>query len=222
MYAVIGSAMKRANNSHTIGNALIYECVRTISTIYPNPGLLSAAAEAIATFLRSPNHNLRYIGINALAGIVQINPAIAQEHQLAVVDCLEDPDDTLKLKTLELLYKMTKANNVEVIVDRMMGYLRTAETDEHIKRDIVGKVTGRRTPPLLLYCCTASPAAPCVLIDCAWTLCERVKISVTLDHHGIHCWLKIVHSYLMSLICLAAAARWLSWLSATRPALPGS
>jgi hypothetical protein len=31
-----------------------------------------------------------------------------QEHQLAVVDCLEDPDDTLKLKTLELLYKMTK------------------------------------------------------------------------------------------------------------------
>ena len=39
---------------------------------------------------------------------------LPQEHQLAVIDCLEDPDDTLKLKTLELLYKMTKANNVEV------------------------------------------------------------------------------------------------------------
>lgn len=37
-----------------------------------------------------------------------------QEHQLAVVDCLEDPDDTLKLKTLTLLHCMTKANNVEV------------------------------------------------------------------------------------------------------------
>ena len=47
-----------------------------------------------------------------------------QEHQLAVIDCLEDPDDTLKLKTLELLYKMTKANNAEVIVERMMTYLR--------------------------------------------------------------------------------------------------
>lgn len=33
-----------------------------------------------------------------------------------MVDCLEDPDDTLKLKTLELLYKMTRANNVEVSV----------------------------------------------------------------------------------------------------------
>ena len=31
-----------------------------------------------------------------------------------MVDCLEDPDDTLKKKTLELLFKMTKPNNVEV------------------------------------------------------------------------------------------------------------
>lgn len=51
-------------------------------------------------------------------------PLPSQEHQLAVIDCLEDPDDTLKLKTLELLYKMTKANNAEVIVERMMTYLR--------------------------------------------------------------------------------------------------
>lgn len=39
-----------------------------------------------------------------------------QEHQLAVVNCLEDPDDTLKLKTLELLYRMTRSNNVEVMI----------------------------------------------------------------------------------------------------------
>jgi len=47
-----------------------------------------------------------------------INPTYdlcgSQEHQQAVVNCLEDPDDTLKLKTLELLYKMTRTNNVEV------------------------------------------------------------------------------------------------------------
>eukprot|EP00798_Chlamydomonas_sp_ICE-L_P014262 gene14262-20235_t len=63
-----------------------------------------------------------------------------EDHQLAVIDCLEDPDDTLKLKTLELLYKMTKANNVEVIVEKMLSYLRGA-TDEHIRRDIARKVS---------------------------------------------------------------------------------
>ena len=45
---------------------------------------------------------------------VRINPKYAAEHQIAVIDCLEDRDDTLKKKTLELLYKMAKPNNVEV------------------------------------------------------------------------------------------------------------
>lgn len=47
---------------------------------------------------------------------VRLNPKYAAEHQLAVIDCLEDPDPTLKKKTLELLFKMAKPNNVEVRV----------------------------------------------------------------------------------------------------------
>lgn len=42
MYAVIDEAMHKANTGHTIGNAIIFECVRTITAIYPNPGLLEA------------------------------------------------------------------------------------------------------------------------------------------------------------------------------------
>ena len=38
----------------------------------------------------------------------------AAQHQMAVIDCLEDPDDTLKRKTMLLLYKMTKPGHVEV------------------------------------------------------------------------------------------------------------
>ena len=77
-------------------------------------GMCHAAAEMISTFLKSSSHNLKYVGIDGLARIVRINPKYAAEHQLAVIDCLEDPDDMLKKKTLELLYKMTKPNNVEV------------------------------------------------------------------------------------------------------------
>jgi hypothetical protein len=48
--------------------------------------------------------------------------------QVAVIDCLDDPDDTLKLKTLELLATMTKSNNVEV---REAGCLFCCRTCPH-------------------------------------------------------------------------------------------
>ena len=54
------------------------------------------------------------MGINALILIMQVNPKYAIEHQMVVVDCLESNDETLKRETLELLFKMTNANNLEV------------------------------------------------------------------------------------------------------------
>lgn len=42
MYTVVAETMRRGNTGHTIGNAIVYECVRTITTIYPNPPLLQS------------------------------------------------------------------------------------------------------------------------------------------------------------------------------------
>ena len=44
----------------------------------------------ISTFLKSTNHNLKYVGIDALSRIVRINANYANEHQFAVIECLED------------------------------------------------------------------------------------------------------------------------------------
>lgn len=42
MYAVLWDILRKANTGHTIGNAIVAECVRTITAIYPNPNLLQA------------------------------------------------------------------------------------------------------------------------------------------------------------------------------------
>ena len=55
---------------------------------------------------------------------------------MAVIDCLEDSDETLKRKTLELLFKMTNSVNVEFIVDKLLFFLSSA-TDDHFKTDLV-------------------------------------------------------------------------------------
>ncbi|KAL0906581.1 hypothetical protein M5K25_025085 [Dendrobium thyrsiflorum] len=138
MYTVLGEIIRKVEMSSNIGNAVLYECICCVSSIQPNTKLLDAAIEATSKFLKSDSHNLKYMGIDALGRLIKINPDIAEEHQLAVIDCLEDPDDTLKRKTFELLYKMTKSTNVEVIVDRMIDYMISIN-DNHYKTEIASR-----------------------------------------------------------------------------------
>jgi len=66
-----------------------------------------------------------------------------------VVDCLEDADDTLKIRTLELLYKMTNKQNVEPIVEKLLSYLKAAPIESSSRKDLVVKINelGERFAP---------------------------------------------------------------------------
>lgn len=138
MYTVLGELIRKSDSSSNIGNAVLYESVCCASAIHPNAKLLEAAADAISKFLKSDSHNLKYMGIDALGRLIKLSPEVAEQHQLAVIDCLEDPDDSLKRKTFELLYKMTKSSNVEVIVDRMIEYMISIN-DNHYKTEIASR-----------------------------------------------------------------------------------
>jgi len=139
MYSVLAEILKRSDANSNIGNAILYECICTITTIHVSPRLLEVATEITSRFVKSENHNYKYMGIDALGCIIKLNPDFAEKHQLAVIDCLEDPDDTLKHKMLDLLCKMTKSSKVEVILENMITYMQTLN-DAHNKTEIAGQV----------------------------------------------------------------------------------
>lgn len=84
---------------------------------------------------------MKYIGITGLASIVKIDPKYTLSYQSLVVDCLEDTDDTLKVKTLDLLFKMTNKQNVEAIVDKLLAYLKEAPIEAGSRKDLVHKIS---------------------------------------------------------------------------------
>eukprot|EP00808_Paulinella_micropora_P020929 g3864.t1 len=139
MYSILHEVMKRADVGINVGYAIVYECVRTVTAIYPDKALLEDASLSISRFITSENHNLKYLGVNSLASIVQIDPKYATEHQLTVIDCLEDPDETLRRKTLDLLYRMTNGTNVKLVVEKLLISLEQT-TDTYLKSELASRI----------------------------------------------------------------------------------
>ncbi|XP_070546888.1 AP-4 complex subunit epsilon-1-like [Ptychodera flava] len=140
MYKTLENTLIRADQHHCMSYAILYECIMTICQISPNAALVAKAAACVGRLLKARSNNLRYFGLNALSAVIKVNATYAAEHQLIVIECLDDPDDTIKFKTLDLLYRMTNQKNVEVICEKLTEHLKSAK-DIYIKKDLVSKIT---------------------------------------------------------------------------------
>lgn len=52
MYTVVGDIFRKCDSTSNIGNAVLYECLCCVSSIYLNPKLLEGATEVISRFLK--------------------------------------------------------------------------------------------------------------------------------------------------------------------------
>ncbi|XP_067235633.1 AP-4 complex subunit epsilon-1 isoform X2 [Chanodichthys erythropterus] len=139
MYEVLDESLRRAEMNHNITYAILYECVKAVYTIHPKAELLEKAARCIGNFVLSPKINLKYLGLKALTYVVQHDAKLALQHQMTIIECLDHSDFTIKRETLELLFRITNAQNVTVIVEKMLDFLRGCN-DEHTVIHLVGKV----------------------------------------------------------------------------------
>ena len=141
MYEVLQETIRRADVGSNAGAAIVLECIKCVVGIVPNHTLLECCSLVVSKFLASDNPNYKYLGVTGLNLIVTINPVYANEHQMLVVECLDDSDDSLRRKTLDLLTQMTNPANVTVVVEKMLNQLAEGKADEvHFKTDLVSKI----------------------------------------------------------------------------------
>ncbi|MBZ3872874.1 AP-4 complex subunit epsilon-1 [Sciurus carolinensis] len=168
MYDVLDESLRRAELNHNVTYAILFECVHTVYSIYPKSELLEKAAKCIGKFVLSPKINLKYLGLKALTYVIQQDPTLALQHQMTIIECLDHPDPIIKRETLELLYRITNAQNVTVIVQKMLEYLHQSK-EEYIIVNLVGKIAelAEKYPlfgPSILVLNTVDTYAP----DNAW------------------------------------------------------
>ncbi|KAF2657352.1 Adaptor protein complex AP-3 delta subunit [Lophiostoma macrostomum CBS 122681] len=70
--------------------------------------------------------NLKYVALLAFDKIVRSHPKLVSQQQDVILDCIDDPDISIRMRALDLVVGMVNSDNLTAIVGRLMRQLRNA------------------------------------------------------------------------------------------------
>ncbi|CAM9198698.1 unnamed protein product [Phaeothamnion confervicola] len=133
--AQVATTTETAKNA---GNAILYECVHTIMRIDSEQGLRLLAINILGRFLLNRDNNMRYVALNTLSRVVAHDQASVQRHRGTIVDCMRDPDVSIRQRALDLIFQLVNESNVESLTGELLAYLAVA-APEH-RRDLCSNI----------------------------------------------------------------------------------
>ncbi|KAL9696388.1 hypothetical protein quinque_015673 [Culex quinquefasciatus] len=119
----------------TSAMSLLYECINTviavlisISSGMPNHSAsIQLCVQKLRILIEDSDQNLKYLGLLAMSKILKTHPKSVQTHKDLILACLDDKDESIRLRALDLLYGMVSKKNLMEIVRRLLGHMERAE-----------------------------------------------------------------------------------------------
>jgi AP-1 complex subunit gamma-1 len=130
MNDILAQVATNTETAKNAGNAILYECVKAIMSIEAEAGLRVLAVNILGRFLLNRDNNIRYVALNTLGKVVAKDMDTVQRHRVTIVDCLKDPDVSIRQRALELIYQLTNEKNVVDLMREMLNYLVVATTEQ--------------------------------------------------------------------------------------------
>jgi len=130
MNDILAQVATNTETAKNAGNAILYECVKAIMSIEAEAGLRVLAVNILGRFLLNRDNNIRYVALNTLGKVVSKDMDTVQRHRVTIVDCLKDPDISIRQRALELIYQLTNEKNVVDLMREMLNYLVVAATEQ--------------------------------------------------------------------------------------------
>jgi AP-1 complex subunit gamma-1 len=138
MNDVLAQVATNTETSKNAGNAILYECVQTIMGIESDSSLRVLAINILGRFLLNRDNNIRYVALNSLSKVVSEDIAAVQRQRNTIIDCLKDPDISIRQRALELIYQLVNEQNVIVLSSELLNYLVIASTEQ--KSELISKL----------------------------------------------------------------------------------
>ncbi|XP_055327489.1 AP-3 complex subunit delta-1-like isoform X2 [Paramacrobiotus metropolitanus] len=119
----------------TSAMSLLYECINTViavllsmaSGLPDHTSSIQLCVQKLRILIEDSDQNLKYLGLLAMSKILQAHPKSVLSLKDLILQCLDDRDESIRLRALDLLYGMVSKKTLIDIVKKLMDHMAKAE-----------------------------------------------------------------------------------------------
>ncbi|XP_055298436.1 AP-1 complex subunit gamma-1 isoform X4 [Sitodiplosis mosellana] len=129
MNDILAQVATNTETSKNVGNTILYETVLSIMDIRSEGGLRVLAVNILGRFLLNSDKNIRYVALNTLLRTVHADTSAVQRHRTTILECLKDPDVSIRRRAMELSFALINAQNVRSMIKELLIFLDKSDSE---------------------------------------------------------------------------------------------